>query len=50
MAEPLRHAVNPREEVTGTLISSFAKRPYVRVSPLEQKGTNAGEQCKIGIM
>jgi DNA-binding LacI/PurR family transcriptional regulator len=30
--------------------SSFAKRPYVRVSSLEQKGTNAGEQCKIGIM
>jgi hypothetical protein len=23
---------------------------YVRLSPLEQKGTNAGEQCKIGIM
>jgi hypothetical protein len=28
-------------KVTGTLINSFAKRPY-----LEQKGTNAGEQCK----
>jgi hypothetical protein len=39
----------PGKKVTGASISSFAKRPYFRVSPLDQKGTNA-EQCEIGIM